>query len=227
MILTISKERRLFITESGSFCGWDVIYNRTVEMQNRLNLFSEIPEIGTVEQYEAYVSTLSKYKAMDDQNTWFDPSTSEAVRKTLKRCIRTREVIRVYSGNPDTGRCWLREHDTTGTVGRTTGVFKTPILVPLGEDGGDLLEGSSILAIQDALTLRFLYKSSDFYIPQMRIGRDPDGRSTVEVQDGKDTDYRQDDVPTWHLQASFDTYVEACLYIAFMHGSIPSQGSSL
>lgn len=61
--------------------------------------------------------------------THYDESTPDEVVRLLESYRAKGRRIRVRYGDPKTGRDWLEEHDVEGTVGRSTGEKKVPLLI--------------------------------------------------------------------------------------------------
>ncbi len=82
----------------------------------------------------------------EQDGLWFDKRTPEAVRKLLLAACRSGARIRVYYGDVDTGRCWGDEHDTIGTVGRSMGPVRIPLLLHSSRSmgGGGILDGAIV-----------------------------------------------------------------------------------
>lgn len=68
------------------------------------------------------------YKVTED-NTWYDVRTDDAVIAELQQARRYGYRLRLRTGDPETGLDWLDEWDSEGTIGRSTGSVKTPLLI--------------------------------------------------------------------------------------------------
>lgn len=81
---------------------------------------------------------------------------------------RDRETeVRVFYGDALTGRSWLGENDIVGTIGRSTGRIKIPLLVPTAGHGGPGLLDHCIVRI-DTRT-RTLWQHPTFHVPPIEI----------------------------------------------------------
>jgi len=79
-----------------------------------------------------------QYKVVN--GTSYDVRTSDKVIELLENC-RIRGIrIRFFYGAE--GRCWNDEFDTIGTIGRSTGINKIPLLIKnsLSSGGGAILD---------------------------------------------------------------------------------------
>ena len=83
----------------------------------------------------AFGSTPRTYH-VSREGTAFAPGTPVAVALALDALRSTRTTVRVFLGDQDTGAAWPEENDVVGTIGRSMGPCKVPLLVPKGEDGG-------------------------------------------------------------------------------------------
>ena len=79
-----------------------------------------------------------QYKVVN--GTSYDSRTSDEVINLLEHYRSNKQRIRVFYGSE--GRCWNEEHDTMGTVGRSTGTCKIPLLIKSSRSygGGSILD---------------------------------------------------------------------------------------
>lgn len=93
----------------------------------------------------------------------FNEKTSEAVQKAIIGAFNRRERVRVWYGDTETGLAWLEEYDVKGTIGRSMGEKKIPLLVNNARSmgGGALLDGC-IVRIDSITDRRTLYKHPTF-----------------------------------------------------------------
>lgn len=88
---------------------------------------------------------LTKYIQAD--GFYFRRETPDAVRRALAKAFEDRSTVRLWYGDVTTGRAWAEEHDVFGTIGRSCGPVKVPLLVEPGEDGGGHLLDHCIVRI--------------------------------------------------------------------------------
>ncbi|WP_448365918.1 hypothetical protein [Fluviibacter phosphoraccumulans] len=94
---------------------------------------------------------------------FFDASTCEQVRRAVSHAFAHGLRVRVFYGDTDTGRAWPEEWDTMGTIGRSTGSQKIPLLIHSARSmGGGALLDSRIVAIKLTNGGGFLYRHSSF-----------------------------------------------------------------
>lgn len=105
-----------------------------------------------------------------------DPKVTQALEDAYTRNIR----IRIHYGftklEPDSkptakiGEVWLEEYDVMGTVGRSTGTDKVPLLIAnVNSTGGGPIMTHRILRIQETKTGRDLYKHPEYQEPQFHL----------------------------------------------------------
>ncbi len=69
--------------------------------------------------------------------TYFDGRTPDAVVQAIEAARANGDRVAIRYGDPDTGRDWLDPYDTRGTIGRSTGPRKVPLLIrPARSIGG-------------------------------------------------------------------------------------------
>ena len=122
--------------------------------------------------------------------------------------------IRIWYGDPETGRSWNEEYNTMGRIGRTTGNIKIPILVKNSRSwgGGSVLVGS-IIRIDDIEDKRTLWKVPNFHVEDMKV-YEIFGNENYKYQVAK----LSEDSGKWEVQASFKTEKQAHNWVAFMRG---------
>ncbi len=64
-----------------------------------------------------------------DNGTCYHYATDLNVVAQLERARETGARVRLFYGDTETGKDWKEEHDVTGTVGRSTGTIKIPLLI--------------------------------------------------------------------------------------------------
>lgn len=119
-------------------------------------------------QTTSEVITESKYKKVG--HLFCDKRTPSKVCTILNDCYNSGSLIKVYLGDTVTGKAWNEENDIIGTVGRTTGIYKVPLLVAPGECGAPSLLDHCIVAIKDVMTGEYLYTHATFHTSVITIG---------------------------------------------------------
>lgn len=95
-----------------------------------------------------------KYQIVD--GTYYDARTPAEVVRVLEQARHSRTRIRIHLGDTVTGRDWLEEWDVTGTVGRSMGPVKIPLMIASSRSSG----GPGIL---DHCIVRIRTKGRDLY----------------------------------------------------------------
>lgn len=150
--------------------------------------------------------------------TTFNPSTPPALRRLLDALRRSGATVRIVCGethpnDPDAGTAWMEEHDVVGTIGRSGGQQRVPLLIPANGDGigGPALLDHCILGVQSVPDGRWLYLDKRTRWPQLRV----DGTTVMEATT------RPDGTTHESVVARFPTVGKAQAWAAFMQGEIP------
>ena len=147
----------------------------------------------------------NKLKVFDNVN--------EGLMNIILRAYKYKFRIRVFYGDIHTGRSWNEEYDVMGTIGRTTGNIKIPILVHNKRSwGGGALLLSSIIRIDDIEDKRTLWKLPNFHVEKMTIEKSGAYKdypfSVMQTQDNG----------AISNVANFKTEIQAKKWIDFMEG---------
>lgn len=93
-------------------------------------------------------------------NTHFHPETIEPVRRAIQCAIDTRARVRLWQGDTKTGKAWPEEFDTIGTISRSCGMQRIPILLANSRSmGGPGLLDHCIIGIR-IIGGQWLYRHS-------------------------------------------------------------------
>lgn len=98
---------------------------------------------------------------------WFHRNTPARVAEIIHAAYCQRNLpegrLRIWLGDTKTGRAWEEEFDVTGTIGRSTGAWKVPLLiVRQGASGGDAVMTQHVVRIS-CTDGRTLYKHPKFH----------------------------------------------------------------
>jgi hypothetical protein len=101
--------------------------------------------------------------------TYFHHDTPSAVATALENARLLGKRIRIWLGDSVTGKSWLEEYDVTGTVGRSMGPIKIPLLMPSphSRGGGAISDHSIVRLMVDG---REVYRHPKFNQPVFTIG---------------------------------------------------------
>jgi hypothetical protein len=141
--------------------------------------------------------------------TQYKKETPQQVRDILDNCMhRYGQRVRVFYGDTTTGRDWLEEYQTTGTIGRSTGNHPIPILISNSRsDGGPAILDHCIVRI--LINGREVYKHPNYYQPELILGS-----GTKDLPFGVYAD-----AVKMECHANFKTESQARRYIEFMKGN--------
>jgi len=140
-----------------------------------------------------------------DNGTCYSVLTPVGVVEEMEKYRDRSTRIRVFYGDQETGRCWMEENDTMGTIGRSTGKIKVPLLIKTRRSfGGEAILDSAIVKI--TVNHRVVYEHPNYHLPSMAIVPSHVPGYTTGVDFGNSR------------QANFKTLEQAWRYIAFMEG---------
>jgi hypothetical protein len=80
--------------------------------------------------------------------TYYSSRTPRQVIQILEEARESGQVLRVHYGDRETGKDWLDEYDVEGTIGRSMGPVKIPLLITPGECGGPGMLDDAIVKIR-------------------------------------------------------------------------------
>jgi hypothetical protein len=139
--------------------------------------------------------------------TAYNSATISEVIDVLERVRESKRRVRIFFGDTATGESWLEEYGVTGTIGRSTGSMKIPLLINNARSvGGVGLLDHCILRIIDIETKVDLYRHNNFHVPELTVNRCECKDCKAEVSaDGQ-------------VVAHFPTFAMAEKWVAFMRG---------
>jgi hypothetical protein len=140
--------------------------------------------------------------------TYYRKGTDPKVIQVLEEARQSGKKVRLFYGDPDTGKLWHEEYDVCGTIGRSMGPLKVPLLIEGNASGGGSILQENIMRI--IVDHQQLYRHPKYREPKYEVNYnanpvgDPPLRWEVYV-DGT-------------LHARFGTSKKADRWIAFMRG---------
>ncbi|MCE5212625.1 MAG: hypothetical protein LLG40_13865 [Deltaproteobacteria bacterium] len=138
--------------------------------------------------------------------TYYHKNTPERVIMALEGSRNCGERIRLFYGDIQSGKCWNEENDVLGTVGRSMGPVKIPIILNNSRSSN----GAGIL---DHCIVKIINKGSILY-------RHPSfncGNWTMTLTSDK-PDYKENALCNGKIVARFKKEGQAQRYIDFMTG---------
>lgn len=130
-----------------------------------------------------------KYKVAN--GTYYNESTPDAVIRVLENSRINNKRIRIFYGDRETGRDWMEIYDTIGTIGRSCGAVKVPLLIKNNRSmGGGAILDHCIVKI--TIDKKVVYQAPNYYLPTMEIkeaevGLKSKGYNFSVFADGKNT----------------------------------------
>lgn len=178
----VDASNRWFVIPAGegsSRLGFDEAFNRLREYARLLRLASpREDEIGTMKQYRDLCYTERAYAASKPRGMLFGYDTPAAVRRVLEECCASKARVRLFFGDPETGRRWLEEDDVLGRVSATRGPIKLPLLLLSScPSDGIAISDRNILRITRVRDGVDLYRSPLFQVPNVEVVRGAKGHS--------------------------------------------------
>ena len=137
--------------------------------------------------------------------TAYHVETCQEVIDQLERAMRNKSRIRVFYGDSETGKDWLEENDTIGTVGRSTGSIKIPLLLKNSSSygGGAILDHCIVRITVDKWQV---YQHENYHLGELTIEElDMDEYTHRVCVDGQE-------------HANFSSLGKAENYISFLKG---------
>ncbi len=211
--VTLNTEQRLYVIafDGGVSClGFDnarAHANQIAERIGQHELAFSASDHAALTGYARYLqATLAWGRSALSRQTYFDPGTAPEVARVLESCRTAGDKVRLVLGDTTTGESWLDEYDVVGTIGRSTGSLKVPLLVEEGEHGGGAILSACVLCIIDWRTGNTRYRHPTYQAPDLGI---------------KPTD---DAAHPWAVLlhdkevARFEDIGKAGAYLAFMRG---------
>lgn len=103
--------------------------------------------------------------------TYYDSRTPRAVMDALENARLSKKRIRLHYGDIATGRDWLDEWDVSGTVGRSTGPIKIPLIIANARScGGPGILDHCIVRIRTTVApFVDLYRHKKYHTGKMEI----------------------------------------------------------
>ena len=141
----------------------------------------------------------------------FNNKTNDKVKQCIEYCYNSKLRIRIWYGDTDTGVSWMDEYDIMGTIGRSTGKQKIPLLIKNSRSsGGGGILCHCIIRIDVIGSRRTIYKHPLFSVPLLTVAtnNDNDTKNKYPFIVLKDNE----------LQARFKSRKSAYNYVYFMTG---------
>lgn len=100
----------------------------------------------------------------------FNEKTCDKVKTVLTGCYNNQCRVRLWYGDTKTGLSWMDEYDMIGTISRSTGQQKIPLLIKNSRSiGGGGILCHCIIRIDIISSRRTIYKHPLFYVPTLGV----------------------------------------------------------
>lgn len=175
--------------------------------------------IGLVRETDGSIAWTRSFKTKDGQETstirykptpdgtCYHAETPAEVVSALERARLAGKNVRLFYGDPSTGRDWLEENDVAGRLSRSMGPLKVPLLISPGRDGGDALLDHCVVRL--LVANKEAYRHPGYHQPALESKPSPYAEAPYGVfADGKN-------------QANFKTSRARDNYLAFIQGLPP------
>lgn len=104
-----------------------------------------------------------------ESGLYFSADASPTVARLLARYAETRQRVRLFLGETATGKAWAEESDIVGTVGRSMGPCKVPLLIVGNARGGGAILTGCVVAIRECDSRRWSYRAPGFDPGEWRV----------------------------------------------------------
>lgn len=146
-----------------------------------------------------------EYLVMASTDTWYHGGTSPAVIEELEKARIFHKRVRLWLGDPETGKNWHEENDVIGSIGRSMGPIRIPLLIATSRSmGGGGISTDCIMRLM--VNGREVYRHPKYVeaVYTMEDSDLPEYATNVKI-DGE-------------LHARFKTREKAERWVAFMKG---------
>jgi hypothetical protein len=222
-----SSQKLFMITQPGgvSCLSFDVARRDATYIASRLrrtDLMPDETDYGTLDGYNKYQRACTAWsQSALSVDTWFTPGTPAPVQNIIEAHRHSRKLVRLFLGDPQTGRDWMEEHDVVGYIGRSTGGMKVPLLVRHGENGGGAILTDCIVRLMDARSGKELYRAANYQLPTLNIVPVADQKMRAKGLVSEVTDSEG------KVHGRFPSVFRAAEYVEFITGFIPTMRDDL
>jgi len=102
----------------------------------------------------------------------YSENTPTRVQEILEYYARSRERIRLFYGDSETGHDWMEEYDIMGYIGRSTGPKPAALLINNARSLGGLAILTACI-VKITVDKRTIYHHQNYHIPDLSIGDPP------------------------------------------------------
>lgn len=170
---------------------------------------------GNIAYYVNFVGTdieVGLYIKNEDRLEVFDNVDAKLVSIILQY-RGSKERLRLFYGDIHAGRSWNEEYNVMGSIGRTCGNFKVPVLLNNSRSySGEAISIGSLIRIDEISSHRTLWQVPGFHVEKLYVQHIPVNKdypyAVMQLHDNE----------TVSKAADFKTEVQAKHWIDFMYG---------
>lgn len=170
---------------------------------------------GNIAYYVNFANTdieVGLYIKNEDRLEVFDNLDAKLVSIILQY-RNSKERLRLFYGDIHTGRSWNEEYNVTGSIGRTCGNFKVPVLLNNSRSyGGEAISIGSLIRIDEISTHQTLWQVPNFHVEKLYVKHTPVNKdypyAVMQLRDKESISNI----------ANFKTETQAKHWIDFMYG---------
>jgi hypothetical protein len=152
----------------------------------------------------------------DATGLFFHADTPADVRRIIRQHVHSGKRLRLFYGDPTTGRDWLSEFETFGTIGASTGSLRVPLLIDRSQSYGAPISGDNVLRIQH--DGRDLYTHPLYHLPLLTV-RPVDSATRAAFATDKHTrDLTHEVLAGATVHARFKSEARALRWCEYMRG---------
>lgn len=226
--LGLNHEQRMYVIQNDygvSYFGFDNCFQEAQQLAQVMNMPGPTSEmLGTRECYALTKELHAAFRQHPaSKKTWYRAGTPKKVAAILEAARSSHcdsgtqgTILRLFYGDPETGRDSCEEFETIGFIGRSGGPMRVPlILEPLLDDVRDITSSAyggsidtvNVLRIIDVRRAEEVYRAENYVLPQFAIVANESRalRRVAVTRDGQTV-------------SVFDDHESAAQWIAFMQG---------
>ena len=154
----------------------------------------------------------NKYKVVN--GTSYKENTPDAVINILETARQNGTRVRLFFGNKESGLDWMESYDVIGTIGRSCGNIKIPLLIKKSNSmGGPAILDDCIVKI--TIDKKVVYQHPNYHMPTLGVKTSDDEKSNSEYPWCV---YYTDEASNFKVVVNAKTLSDAQKYLKFYKG---------
>lgn len=206
--LRIDRRERLYIERRGhsvDAISFEDVLDITNALAGRLRLPSlaiSSSELGSVDAYRRYRLLLTKAAGkLPTDESWYHPRTPAQARQALETARIARYRVRLYYGDPATGRDAMEIVNTVGYIGRRGHDLPLPVLLAQpGDRHGTRIHSAALVRVAALDHHVDLWQHPRYHLPRLDCAPLLDGQARVVIDGTLDVDFNNDREATKYLR---------------------------